>query len=509
MFKDIHVVSRTALPLGTIWASDSSLFELAGIQDQLYADADGLLNYADTTDFHLSGDGVGADLVTVSSQEYQINRPVNYTPGANGRITLPNGAVFQSFRLSVSNNGTLRQVAFKSGTLSVFVSGLNDVPGYDPSLLRIRIPNLTRNGEEVTLRSNELIQLGPDYMFDLDANNSLTLYFEGEVPFTTQLTGFLQFYPDDIYLASGFFGRKLLNTTTRTINASELSEFTSDADYIRFTDPKFNLLVNNTYDAPMMAQIAELRVDGVAIPLKSGLDSDRVYIRPKSETTTVIDNASTVSGTGISDAITKDFSLVEIVINSVLNPTAFDVMDLNFEPLEYNRIEEGEMLDGYFILQLPFDAVMEGVSFLEELDVDLEDLNKEEIDYKEFVLNISGTNEMPLELEAMIVVNVPGTDQFVDLLDDPVFFPAAANDLKPWDAGFLPGVVNKDNLIVRKLNASQIDLLLNSTDMRVRIAASTRRAAQRVPARIYSPSELNIRVVAGVHLDYTINSSDK
>ena len=41
--------------------------------------------------------------------------------------------------------------------------------------------------------------------------------------------------------------------------------------------------------------------------------------------------------------------------------------------------------------------------------------------------------------------------------------------------------------------------------MFLRLTATTMGAAERKAAKIYSPSELDLRIVAGARLDYTIN----
>lgn len=503
MFDNIHVRPNTTLPIGNVVATDSSLFELAGIEKNMRVGADGVLTFVDSTELTLSGPEVGISLVEVPVQHFELHKALPSLPAVGGFIDLPQGVVTETFTLTGLGGATVDTVVFSDGSFTVSVDGLDGVSGYDKSELRIVVSNLLKNESPVTLTAGEPLALGPEYMLVPDAGNRITVLFEGRVPQMAALTGGVDVHGGEIDYIAGFFGRKEISRVSRIISAGDLGDFAENAEYVRFDRPEVVFLLKNEYNAPLMADIEALRVDGVPVALKPG--ARLIRIAPQAETKVVVGNDMTASGTGLTDALTKDFKELAVDVNTLLNPTAADLQDPEYVAPLHNSMGSTDTLGGVFTIELPLDGVLDRVAFDQELEVDLHKLDKDKIDYEELTLTLSGTNNLPLGMSITVSVREPGSEVSVPLFDDPVQFPSSENNLQPDDPAFRPGIVNGGNLISRSLPAEKIDLLLKADKLYLRLTASTLGAAERTSAKIYSPAELDLKIVAGAKFDYTVN----
>lgn len=505
MFDNIHVRPDATLPIGNVTATDSSLFELADIQKNMTVGPDGVLTFVDSTELTLSGPGVGNSLVEVPVQHFDLYKVLPPLPSTGGFVDLPDGQVTETFAMTVPGGAELDTVVFSEGSFIVSVAGLDGVPGYDKSQLRIVVPNLLKDEQPVTLVAGVPLQLGPEYMLVLDAGNRVTVQFNGRVPVMAALDGGVDVNGGELEYIAGFFGRKEISRVSRVISAGELSDFAGKAQYVRFDRPEVVFLLDNEYDAPLMADIESLQVDGVPVALKPGTAGRLVYIAPRATTRVVIDNASTASGNGLTEALTKDFRQLSVDVNTLLNPTAADMQDPSYVAPTHNSLNFADTLGGAFTVELPMDGVLDRVAFDQELEVDLKKLDKDKISYENLTLTLSGTNSLPLDLEIMVSVREPGSEVSVPLFEEPVRFPSSQNNLPPDDPAFKPGIVNQENLISRSLTADKIDMLLKADKLYMDLTATTMGAAERASAKIYSPAELDLKIVAGVKLDYTVN----
>lgn len=506
MFNNIHIRPDTTLPIGHVIATDSSLFDLAGVQKNMKVGLDGVLTFVDSTELTLSKPGVGISLIEIPAQDFTLYKALPTLPSIGGFVDLPAGQVTENFTLTVPDGAVVDTVVFRSGSFSVSVVGLEGIAGYDKAQLKIIVRNLLKDKQPVTLVAGVPLLLDASYMLVPDAGNRITVEFQGRVPATlVALDGGVNVDGGEVDYIAGFFGRKEISNISRTISAGALSDFTANADYVRFDRPQVTFLLDNEYNAPMMADITGLRVDGVPVALKPGLAGQLIYVAPKTSTKVVIDNTNTVTGNGLTEALTKDFQQLAIDVNTLLNPTASDMQDPSYVPAAHNSMGASDTLGGAFAINLPLDGVLGGVAFDQELEVDLAKLDKKDIDYKNLTLTLSGTNSLPLDLQIVVSVREPGSDISVPLFEEPVQFPSSINNLKPNDPAFLPGVVNQQNLIVRSLSAAMIDRLLKADKLYLHLTASTMGAAQRTSAKIYSPAQLDLKIVAGAKLDLTVN----
>lgn len=505
MFQNIHIYPNTSLPIGNISATDSALFELAGIQKNMHVGEDGVLTFIDSTDLTLSGVGVGTSLIEVPTQHFDLYKTLPTLPQVSGFIDLPQGVVTETFALTGLDGTTVDTVIFSEGSFVVNINGLEGVAGYDKSELQVEVPNLIHNDQPVRLTPGVPLELGPDYMLVLGTGNQITTRFEGRVPVMTALEGGVDVNGGTIEYIAGFFGRKAISSVSRVIDAGDLAEFSQNADYVRFDHPEVVFWLNNEYNAPLMADITSLRVNDTPVALKPGLEGQYIWIAPQSITKIVINNEKTVSGNGLTEALTKDFNQLAVDVNTILNPTATDLNDPTYEAPDHNSMGVADTLGGAFTVEIPLVGVLDNVSFDQELAVDLHNLNKNETTYEELALSLSGSNSLPLELTIMVSVQEPGSDVLVPLFDEPVVFPSSVNNLRPDDPAFLPGIIDDKNLIVRSLDADKIDLLLRADKLYLKMSATSLDAAARTSATIFSPSELDLRIMAGAKLDYTLN----
>lgn len=505
MFENIHVRPETTLPIGKVTATDSSLFELAGIEKHMHAGPDGVLTFVDSTELTLSGPQVGVSLVEVPVQHFDLYKALPALPSAGGFVDLPEGLVTETFALTGLDGAILDTVVFSEGSFTVDVGGLDGVPGYDKSQLRIVVPNLLKDKQPVTLVPGEPLALGPEYMLVPDAGNRVSVQFNGRVPVMAALDGGVDVNGGEIAYIAGFFGRKGISRVSRVISAGELGDFAQNAAYVRFDRPEVVFRLKNEYNAPLLADIESLKVDGAPVALKPGREGRLVLIAPQGVTRVVIGNGQTVSGSGLTDALTKDFRELAVEVNTLLNPTAADLQDPSYAAPGHNSLSARDTLGGLFTVELPLDGVLDSVAFDQKLEVDLHGLDKDKIDYEHLTLTLSGTNSLPLDLSIMVSVREPGSAVSVPLFDEPVRFPSSENNLPPADPAFRPGVVDGRNLISRSLSAEKIDLLLAADKLYLCLTATTLGAAERTAAKIYSPSALDLRIVAGVKLDYTVN----
>ena len=325
----------------------------------------------------------------------------------------------------------------------------------------------------VVLTPGEVLNLTPDYVLVPEAGNRIRIAFEGRVPQMNTLVGTVEMRGCETEYIAGFFGRRELSRVERTIRATGFGDFIKDAEYVRFDRPELKVELRNAYNAPMLAVVESLRVDGREIDLKEGQNGRLLYIAPRAV--------------------------------SELVATAQDLQQSDYQTPDHNSMVVDDTLGGMFAMRLPLDGVLDRVSFEQELEVDLGDLNKEDLDYEKLTFMLSGTNTMPIDWSISVSVREQGSWRQVSLFDDPVEFPSSQNNLPPDDPAFRPGVVDQSNLIVRSLSAEQIDLLLNARKLYLKLTATTLGASERQAVKIYTPSELDLSIVVGAELDFTLN----
>ena len=119
MFENIHVRPDATLPVGSVAVTDSSLFDLAGIEKNMQVGPDGVLTFTDDTELTLSGPEVGASLVEIPVQHFDLYKVLPALPAEGGFIDLPQGRVTESFELTGLDGATVDTVVFSGGSFTV------------------------------------------------------------------------------------------------------------------------------------------------------------------------------------------------------------------------------------------------------------------------------------------------------------------------------------------------------------------------------------------------------
>ena len=178
MFDNIHIRPTTTLPVGSIEASDSSLFELAGIQESMVKGTDGVLTFVDSSDLTLAASEIGVAPVTFDEQLFDFDASLAAFRSGDGFVEIPSGQLTETFELSgLEADVTLDTVIFDGGTFRVSVDGLEGVAGYDKSELRVVVPSLLRDERPVVLTPGEVLNLTPDYVLVPEAGNRIRIAF--------------------------------------------------------------------------------------------------------------------------------------------------------------------------------------------------------------------------------------------------------------------------------------------------------------------------------------------
>lgn len=504
-FKDIHVYPDTSLPIGSISVSDSTIFAMAQIREGMTVGEDGVITFHFSENAGLSEPGASTPIFTFEAQHLDINESLpQLPPGINFiDITTP---IELNFPLSgVGDDVKIHKMSFVDGYIDLQIDGLN-VPGYNPDELLITIPEIDVNGSPLVIHSGDRIALTPETPMHLDSDNIMKVYISGRIPVMTTLTGSLVLDPQgEVYSAEGYFGRtEISNVSLSLLAPTGFEDFVSQINYVHFENPAVELHVFNQYDVPIMARMDKLIFDGVTeVNIKPGLNTQTLYIPPMGEGKIVINNQSTIGGNELSDAITKDFKKVQVVISSVSNPTAEDLGDPTYIAPTVNSMTMDDRIAGKVVTDVPLDCVIDKLGFTDLVKVDLRQLVKDDLSYQRLDFTLSGYNQLPLDMVITPYINA-ADGSLIKVFDEPLIFPASINNMRPTQTGFLPSVIGRDNIISRTIPSAMIDQLLKSSRLTLDFTTSTKGADQRTPVKIFSPAELNLQLTIGARADITL-----
>lgn len=507
-FKDIHVYPNTSIPIGRLSVSDSAIFAMANVHNNISVGDSGVINFVSSENVTLSKPGTDAPLFSLEAQHLTIDTPLPSTPGGIDFIDITT-PIELDFPLSgFGTDIRIDKMAFVNGSISLLIDGLT-VPGYNPDLMNITIPGIKVDGSPLVLHPGQTLTLTPKTTIQVQSGNTLKIHISGRVPAMAALTGSLTLDPrDEVYSAEGFFGHKEISNINLIISApKDFDNFAAKIKYVRFDNPIVELRVVNQYNTPIMARIDRLVFDGqVEVYLKKEANTHLMYVPPRGEAKMIINNQSTVRGDELSNAITKDFKQVEAIISSIANPTAQDIGDPNYIAPTTNSMNIADQLTGVMTNRVPLDCVIDELEFEKVGTVDLQQLIKEDMTYQHLDFTLSGYNQLPLDMAITAYVK-SHSGEMIKLFEDPIILPPSINNMLPTRAGFLPAVIGKENLISRTIPKSVIDDLLHSSQIKLHFTASTKNAASRSAVKIFSPSELNLQLTLGARADITVSGS--
>lgn len=510
-FSHIHVEPNTSFPVGTASLSDSSLFAFSDLQDVLHKNSNGVMVFSLTDKTTLINKNTISNIVDIRSQDYDFSFTLpsmpSLPPGLLEReIDLPSeGFTTLLYFNSGSENEILTELIFNRGKIDLTIESdkpFNNLYGY--------FKQITRNGKPLEFRVGIPVLLDDKCVIapaKIKGNdNALELVLKGSVPMVSSFSGHVKITSDDVKSVEGFFGRKVINSVETKIELSEpgFQEFMASTKYMYFADPQFEINLYNGYDIPMLLDLAKMNIDGKSIGLKQGLGSSKFLVEPFKTTKIQINNKSTLSGSGLSDAITKDFNIVEIVVDAIANPTKVDVGNPNYVEPKINSIVMQNEVGVEYKVDVPFDLVLEGVKISQTTDLDLSELKGDRHNnFEEFAIAISGKNELPLDLKLQPYVTSDNTENGFRtyLFNEPIFISGTKSKLKPTDAGFVPFVFERENRIVRKVDQKSLDVLLDSKKLFLEFETSTVNAQNKEAVNIFSPSKVDLLISIGLKAD--------
>ena len=483
---DLKLPINASLPLGNYYLDDRELFEQTALKNTLEVNDEGVFSIQESTESQLVDPAKMDDLFTIEDQHVD-----HRLSGLSVDGDIPD--VEMDFDLSVSEGQRIDRLVLRGGTV---------VMQEDAALAGVRctVRELTLpNGEPVVLEPGRSVSLDGAVMEPFHSEtvaNGLTFVYSGHYAGSSADAEVrVDFENMEFEEITGYIGRKELDETRIYLDASsEAVEFFEQIDEIYLADPYVEFRIRNDLEIPVAVILRSLQVNGREIVLQDGFDKNRFLIEP-GESVVRFDNGNTESGTGISDAIGRDFSRVELIVETIVNPTKEDLMDEGYVPGTVNIFRYDSELLNRTLFVLPLDGCLEGFSLESDFDFNL--------DMEDYMLNqvqlaVTGENGFPLDLSLQLISVDKYTHEETVLNEMPVEI-GPANDVKPEEAGFEPYRMDASNFRLITLNKEQSDAFVNAEKIYFKLKASTRNAAEKENVKIYEGSYLDLRLTIGVN----------
>lgn len=491
-FQNIVIQPNLTLPLGNVTVSDSSLFATASVGDMMSVGQDGVLNVGMIDTVTVVS---GKNMSTIFSFKDQ------YRPFSQD-LPVGQGIERLAFRVNINLAAADERVdvmTFKDGKLSVKLSGVSHT-----GTLKITIPQIKRNGNPLIVKPDEVVTLGKSDVMTLGNTNAINIVVEGNMVSEGRIEGVFNLHGVKISDMTGFAGRKKVPTINTKFTATDdFTEFANQADYIYFANPSLIFNIENQYSVPAKVDLKSFEIDGVAIDMNIDAGLSNILLQGKSKRQIEITNKSTVSGDQLSQLLTKDFTYISFDVDALTNPSAQDLNDPSYIPTRVNTIAAQDSLFCGYTLQIPMYGVFDNLTFNDEMELDLADLIKDNVTYTGMDFAIIGTNEMPLGLSIDAII--PDSGWGTTITPIPILMPSSVNNLPANDPAFVPGEVTEDNVQIHSLSGSMIAKLLKSKKLILRLRASSLDVEAKRNVKIFSPSELNLRVVMNCKAEITLN----
>lgn len=503
--NNLHIQANTSLPLGTMTVSTEKLLSLANIDDQIKPNDENVVQFTMSNENQLLDNTNFNEILNIPNQQFNISIPtttIPKPPGTPAFIPIPI-PITEKVDFTGLTDEIIKKLILKDGRVSIQNKGTSDF-----SKLTITIPQIKKNNVPIILTSGTNIILDDTYTIE-PTNNSIDIVLTGQIPSTTTSIDLdVKIDIDEIQSAQGFFGRKETDelNTDLSIDKGEFDIFLKNTDFIYFADPQINVTVKNSYNVPIMAKLTKIAVNGIPIQFKTGLNSDRFLITGEGKSNLKINNSRTVSGSGLSDAITKDFNSIAITVETIVNPTADDLLDTSYTPPTDNEINNTDTATAIYDIDIPFDVTIKNLTITDKTDVDLSSLLPEEHQYNEIAFAISGTNSLPLDItvNTYITHNDLPDGTKIQLFDDGFNIGSKPDKLDPF-------VIDKTVPIIKKVNAQTITQLLKAKALFFELTSSTSGAAEKEdpstakPVKLYMDSELMLNITLGADANISLN----
>lgn len=493
--KDTKVPVNTTLPLTDFNITETTLLSWAGLKEEVQPGPDGVLEINKALEMTIGTPQELRSIFILPNQNFSI--PANLygsVPSAVEIAINPPLKFEESFRLP--GDYSIQSAILNGGTLHFDIS--NSISDFSNVLCTIE--ELTQNGIPFTIRPGETRSLEGYKLAFRDEQARITFTLSGKILAKAQddlsdIRLNLNFHNLEIREAEGFFGRNVIapdRDFTIRIDPG-VTDFFENCDYY-LSNPQVRLKLNNTYDLPILVQISKLEIGGKPVPLKSGPGGNKIVVKPRAVTEYLLSNASTLSGSGLSDAISADLSAVTIAFTIITNPTREDTGDNSYDPPVHNKISISDQIDvqEYFIM--PFDGWFTDIPFNQEFDLDISD-NKNTV-YEYFKLAVVCTNEMPLEL-SLTLVAVDGNDAGQLLFEEPIVIPAS-NGLNPRSDAFRAGIISESNAAIRTIPGEKVRSLLEAKKLRFALKGAMPQSESGKNMKFYTQSNLQLKLTGNL-----------
>ena len=483
---DLKLPVNTSLPLGNYYLDDQELFEQTALKNTLVVDDEGVFSIQESTESRLMDPSKVEDLFALENQH--IDHRLSGLP-AGGDIP----DVEMNFDLSVSEGQRIDRLVLRGGTIAMQEDAA--LAGVRCTVRELTLPD----GGPVVLEPGRTVSLDGAVMEPFHSGtvaNGLTFVYSGHYTGSSADAEVrIDLENMEFEEITGYVGRKELDETRIYLDASsEAAEFFEQIDEIYLADPYVEFRIGNDLEVPVAVILRSLQVNGREIVLRDGFGKNRFLIEP-GENTVRLDNGNTESGTGISDAIGRDFSRVEFIVETIVNPTKEDLMDEGYVPSTVNIFRYDSELINRTLFVLPLDGCLKGFALESDFDFNL--------DMNDYVLNqvqlaVTGENGFPLDLSLQLISVDKYTHEETVLNEVPVEI-GPANDVKPDEAGFEPYRMDASNFRLITLDKEQSDAFADAEKICFKLKASTRNAAEKENVKIYAGSYLDLRLTIGIN----------
>ena len=500
--NNLHIEANATLPLGTVIISTEKLLSLANIDDQIKPNEENVVQYTLSDENQLIDNTNFNEILSIPNQQFDISVAAPVTVlGPPTLITIP--TTTKNIVFTGLTTEEIKKLVLTKGLLSIQTVGTADL-----SQLLITIPQIKKNDKPITITSGTKVILDNTYSIE-PTNNSIDIVLTGQIySNTTSIDLDVKIDIDEIQSAEGFFGRKTTPAlkTTLSLNQGEFDEFIQNTDFIYFANPQINVAIQNSFNVPIMAKLTEIAVNGIPIQFKSKLNSDRFLITGNKKSNLRIGNNTTLNGNGFSQAITKEFNSISITIETVVNPTAEDLLDTSYTPPTTNEINNTNSAKAIYDIEIPFDVTIKNLSITDKTDVDLSSLLPSEHQYKEIAFAISGTNSLPLDITVNTYIthnDLPDGNK-IPLFDEGFKIGSTTDRLNPF-------TVDRKVPIVKKANSETITQLLKAKALYFELISSTSGASETTdpsktkPVKLYIDSELKLNITLGADATISLN----
>ncbi len=494
--KEAKLPVNTTLPLTDFNISETTLLSWAGLKDEVNPGKDGVLEINKKMEMTI---GTPADLKSIFTiADQNISIPVNLggiVPAPveieiNPPLKLEDPFVFPA-------GYYIKSAQLDRGTISLRI--MNSISDFSGTVCTVE--QLTNNGIPLTIRPGEIKSL-QGYKLEFKDNSSLaTFVLSGKITAKagdnlSNIRLEANFTNLEIKEAEGFFGRNVIAPQEEfTINIDKgVTDFFGNCEYY-LSDPHVKLRLNNTYDLPILVRISKLQIGGKEVELKNMTGGDKILVKPKAVTEYLLDNTSTVSGKGLSEAISLDMSRITVAFTVITNPTKEDTGDNNYTPPAYNKISQLNNISVDEYITIPLDGWFTGIPFNHEFDMNL-DIDDDEKVYDYFKIAVICNNEMPLELDFTLKA-VDGNSAEHILFSEPIVIPAS-NGLNPRSGDFKPGVITEGNAAIRTIPGDKVKLLMQSNKLRFDIKGEMPKKEDGKSMKFYTRSNLQLKLIGNL-----------